>query len=455
MTIAEQYKILNADVSYVQLDRPCTIGDGIIALTRPQEQEFIKIYDRHMNSVNSTLFIPASGAASRMFKDISGPNAKLRNEFIKKIEQFPFYPLLVREYKSVSDNLSFEEFLTAYVSSVMSNLPKGLIVFSSSGEKEKTAFEEHVEDAINLFDEQIQAHFTVPEKYVNDINTLLKKLTLRVLSDTKKKANLSLSVQKKETDTISIYRDGTQVIQHDGSVLTRPAGHGALLDNMIDLSEEMVFIHNIDNTSTIANRAQNIYYKKVMAGLLLQTRNQIFDLLQNLQQGIPIDINQTNIQELLQGLGIHEKTKSQEFLSQALNKPIRVCGVVKNDGQPGGGPFWVKHRDGVVSKQIVESAEINMKDEKQKHLFELSTHFNPVNMVCYWFNFEGKPFDLKQFTDLTRCMVTWKTHDGKDIKVLEYPGLWNGSMSDWLTLFVEIPLETFKPVKTVFDLLKK
>lgn len=452
MKHAQQFELLNAPIHYTTLSRPCVLEDGILKIDPAKESQYVHLFENSKKSNLCSLFIPASGAASRMFKDVIGAQAKDKQKFIALLPQFPFYSILVQQYQSSSENLSFEEFAIAYVGTVMSSLPKGLIVFSHTPHP-STAFEEHILDAIELLQDNARAHFTVPERFIQEINQLFKKITLQKWAQEGIKLDLSLSVQKKETDTISIYQDGTQVLQPDGKPQTRPAGHGALLDNLNQLNEGIIFIHNIDNTSTYANRGLNIHTKKVMAGFLIELKNQIFALIDQLNNNPDYVLNAQD-RSLLKNMGLTPSVSHADLLN-FLDRPIRVCGVVKNDGQPGGGPFWVENKHQQISLQIIESAEVNMQDPQQENIFKSSTHFNPVNLVCYVKNRKGEKFDLLKFAEPSRSMISWKTHNDKNIKILEYPGLWNGSMEYWNTLFVEIPSETFKPVKTVFDLLKK
>lgn len=276
------------------------------------------------------------------------------------------------------------------------------------------------------------------------------------------KYEVTFSIQKPSTDTVSITAEGELLKDENGKIVFRPGGHGALIYNLDELKADIIFIKNIDNV--IPDRAKNdtIKYKKLLAGTLLELQKKIFGYLELLDKK-PTAGQLDEITDFAnRHIGYKEAeektfkdTKARiKYLHKLLNRPIRVCGMVKNEGEPGGGPFWVKNTDGSSRLMIVEAAQINLKDKEQKKIFEQSTHFNPVDLVCGVMNYKGKKFDLEQFIAADQGFITDKSYKGKDIKVQELPGLWNGAMANWTTVFVEVPLTTFTPVKTVFDLFR-
>jgi len=291
---------------------------------------------------------------------------------------------------------------------------------------------------------------------INSISSIVEKKT-------NTKFNISFSYQKESTDTIAVTTKNELFREEDGSLLFRPSGHGALLENLNDLNADVIFIKNIDNVVVINLEKEVGQYKKMLAGVLLKVQEQAFIYQKDLDNK---DVNEEDLINIAQFLSNKmnitissefEKysTKYQiEYLAEKLNRPIRVCGMVKNEGEPGGGPFWVKEENGNISLQIVESAQIDKKNKLQKDILKKATHFNPVDLVCGIKNYKGETFDLTKFVDPKTAFITIKTKVGKDIKALELPGLWNGSMANWNSIFVEVPLLTFNPVKTVNDLLK-
>ena len=267
---------------------------------------------------------------------------------------------------------------------------------------------------------------------------------------------MKFSFQEKSTNTVAIYNDGTLVTTDSGELFTRPGGHGSLLQNLNQIDADIIFIKNIDNIVHQDYMAETLPYKKLLGGVLIETAENIKSYMLSLES----DKSADNCNRIADSL---EKTFCTTFerdenlcntLVRFMNRPIRVCGMVKNTGEPGGGPFLVR-KDGIISLQIVEKAQINLSDESQKAHFNNSTHFNPVDLVCYTKDYKGNKFDLNKFVDSSTCFISEKTYNGKPIKVLEHPGLWNGSMADWLTIFVEVPLITFNPVKELNDLLRK
>jgi hypothetical protein len=305
---------------------------------------------------------------------------------------------------------------------------------------------------MNNSDQPAKLEFTVSEEHYEMFKLLLDK----ILQKNKLNVDVKFSFQEKSTNTVAIYNDGTLVTTDSGELFTRPGGHGSLLQNLNQIDADIIFIKNIDNIVHQDYMAETLPYKKLLGGVLIETAENIKSYMQSLET----DKSADNCNRIADSL---EKTFCTTFerdenlcdaLVRFINRPIRVCGMVKNTGEPGGGPFLVR-KDGSISLQIVEKAQINLADESQKTHFNNSTHFNPVDLVCYTKDSKGNKFDLNKFVDYSTCFISEKTYNGKPIKVLEHPGLWNGSMADWLTIFVEVPLITFNPVKELNDLLRK
>ena len=294
--------------------------------------------------------------------------------------------------------------------------------------------------------------FTVSEEHYE----MFKNLHDKIMQKNKLNVDVKFSFQEKSTNTVAIYNDGSLVKTDSGELFTRPGGHGSLLQNLNAIDADIIFIKNIDNIVHQDYMPETLPYKKLLGGVLIETAENIKSYMQSLESDKSAE-NCNRIADLLEKTfctTIERNENLSETLSKFMNRPIRVCGMVKNTGEPGGGPFLVR-KDGKISLQIVEKAQINLADEQQKDYFNKSTHFNPVDLVCYTKDYTGKKFDLNKFVDTSTCFISEKTYNGKPIKVLEHPGLWNGSMADWLTIFVEVPLITFNPVKELNDLLRK
>jgi hypothetical protein len=428
-------------------------------------------------------FVPASGAASRMFKELFGflesnedisQNAAVQ-KFIQNLPHFAFYKALElvmkvngldlalslenKDYRNIIDHVLTEKGLN------YGNLPKGLIQFHQYSDHTRTPVYEHFIEGI-LYGigkgNTVRLHFTVsPEhnsKFKEEIFAIQPKLEMQFGV----KFEVTFSEQKKSTDTIAVNEDNTPFIEEDGTVLFRPAGHGALLENLNDLDADIIFIKNIDNVVPDRLKETTKDYKIALGGLLLETQSLVFKALEGLKQNISedslkfaIEVYQKHLMKKLpQAFTAMDLEQKSKYLFDQLNRPLRVCGMVKNTGEPGGGPFWVKEKDGTSSLQIAETAQINLDDPEQMKILKASTHFNPVDLVCATKDFKGSKFDLLTFRDMSTGFITEKSKSGKVLKAQELPGLWNGSMAGWNTLFVEVPMITFNPVKTVNDLLR-
>jgi len=461
---------------------------GLQKLNEAEIESILANYDRLTKDHNLLKFVPASGAATRMFKSLFSFMAEYQGTdedyekmiadqssgsiftFFKKLEKFAFYEDLKATY-SGSDSLEEAHVKREYIKILETmlsengldygSLPKGLLRFHKYENENRTPVEEHIVEGAQYAkqaDGTVQLHFTVSPDHMEKFKAHIEDVRGKYESKFSVKLSVSYSIQKSSTDTIAVDMENEPFRNEDGSILFRPAGHGALLENLNDISADVVFIKNIDNVVPDHMKAETIKYKKVIGGLLLQYKEQIHEMYHALEKNGSIE----DAVQLLEKVGLKPSDsypsmsdeEKRTYLKSKLNRPIRVCGMVKSEGDPGGGPFWVKSDDGSITLQIVETAQIDLTDENQKKVFNEATHFNPADIVCYLKDVGGNEFDLMNYRDSNTGFVTKKSKDGQDLKAQELPGLWNGSMADWNTVFVEIPVITFNPVKSVNDLLK-
>ncbi|MCB0495966.1 MAG: DUF4301 family protein [Cyclobacteriaceae bacterium] len=455
-----QYKLLISGAHFMVLDRTATINDGIKRLNELEANAYAKAYDDQKNNLLVEKFVPASGAASRMFKDLvnfeaDGKISKPIESLFASKEKLAFYTLLP---KNASDKelAHFILYKLGYEST-----PKGLIPFHAYESGYRTPFEEHWLEGIKYAESngKIKIHFTISEDHQEAFQALLKQNKQEFEKKYGANLHISFSFQKKSTDTIAVDNAGNIVMDDNSKVLLRPGGHGALIQNLNSIDAELIFVKNIDNVTHESRLVPTILYKKALAGVLLELKDKVFRLLRTLDSGKASleeleKMGPELMMETPQDYAQMNDADKLSFWKNKLNRPLRVCGMVKNEGEPGGGPFWVKERNG-ASLQIVESAQIDRENEEQETILQNSTHFNPVDLVCYVKDYQGHKFDLTNFVDQSAAFITSKSFNGKDITVLERPGLWNGAMAYWNTIFVEVPIETFNPVKTINDLLKK
>ncbi len=346
------------------------------------------------------------------------------------------------------------------------DLPKGLIKFHRYPDHSRTPFEEHLVEAAAYVKDRngvARIHFTISPEHEGAIKNHIERVRDRY-EKSGVKYEITFSYQKPSTDTVAVDLENRPFRDAEGKLVFRPGGHGALLENLYELEGDIIFIKNIDNVVPDRLKGETYLYKRVLGGLLVELQKQIFQYLDRISKG---DLNEPLIEEIIgfasdrlyivlpKRIGQGTKEEKADFLFSRLNRPLRVCGIVKNQGEPGGGPFWVEHADGTSSMQIVESSQVNMKSAGQKEIWESSTHFNPVDLVCGVRDYLGKAFNLMNFTDPETGFISTKSYEGRELKALELPGLWNGGMANWNTVFVEVPIITFNPVKTVFDLLRK
>lgn len=471
---------------FLKIEEAASVGNGIISLDENKKVEAIALYDEKISEGLKPLkFVPASGAASRMFKSLFSAKEKLdqgvaadevlaknadARQYFQELKKFAFYDDLVSaapespaDPKKAIDGLLTPEGLN------YGALPKGLLKFHRYETEARTPFEEHLaEGAMYAKDAtgNVQLHFTVSPEHEPGFQELLHE----VKEDFEERFGVtyqpSFSRQKPSTDTIAVDLENNPFRESDGSLLFRPGGHGALIENLNDLDADLIFIKNIDNVVPDKLKGITVEYKKALAGILLKYREHIYRFQQALNEKHYTALESAFLAEAANFLEFELNTKPAEdlyytekeplyrYLKEKYNRPFRVCGMVKNEGEPGGGPFWARNPDQTISLQVVESSQIDMADKTQAGIARHATHFNPVDLVCSVKDYKGEKFNLPDFTDPATGFISVKSKDGKELKALELPGLWNGAMSNWNTLFVEVPIETFNPVKTVNDLLR-
>ena len=491
--VQSQLELFNSGVPFVSLISAATVNNGIVKCSEAEKKNYINYFETQRHHISISKFVPASGAATRMFKTLFKfiedyvPEEETINSFINKnkdsdlslffmgIEKLPFYDLVKEQlkvlhpdYEVLSDDKQKLLFVKTMLDEDKMNYgfyPKGLLPFHEYKDHLATAFEEHLFEAALYASTNSNSslHFTISDRHETMFIDEFKRIQDIVERKTNTNFHISFSYQKESTDTIAVTPDNEFFRQEDGQLMFRPSGHGALLGNLNQLDADVIFIKNIDNVVVYKYENEVAEYKKMLAGMLLEIQNQVFDYSSLLENGAVSEEDIVEIADfIVNKLNVvtnveFEKyaTKYQmEYLMDKLNRPIRICGMVKNEGEPGGGPFWIKGESGQISLQIVESAQIDKTSKGQGEILKNATHFNPVDLVCGIKNHKGEVFDLEKFVDPKTAFITMKTSAGKDLKALELPGLWNGSMAGWNTIFVEVPLITFNPVKTVADLLK-
>ena len=484
--IAEQLACFEKGFPYLKLYAAASVENrGIMLAGEDVQKTYLAAWDAYKEGDKKIVkFVPASGAASRMFKDMfeflgadyDVPTTDFEKKFFANIKNFAFYADLnsacVKNNNKGIDELISEGNYKAVVSNLLESaglnygsLPKGLLKFHKYEDGVRTPLEEHlVEGALYAAGKsgEVNVHFTVSTEHRELFAKLVDEKVAQYAEKYGIKYNISFSEQKPSTDTIAADMDN-KPFRDNGKLLFRPGGHGALIENLNDLDADIVFIKNIDNVVPDRLKADTVTYKKLLAGVLVTLQKQAFEYLQLLDSGHYRHDELENIIRFVQQQ-LHcrkDDIKDMEdadlviYLRKKLNRPMRVCGMVKNVGEPGGGPFLAYNPDGTVSLQILESSQIDMNDPEKKAMFEKGTHFNPVDLVCAIRDYKGNKFNLLNYVDKATGFISYKSKGGKELKALELPGLWNGSMSDWSTVFVEVPLSTFNPVKTVNDLLRE
>ncbi len=495
--VISQLETFRNGFPYTRLMRPCTVGDGIEVLQEADLARLNETLSAAASAGRVMKFVPASGAATRMFKSLiafdnqhgqidkkairteagkNDPDHVVFVQFIRGIKKFAFYDdlksvmardgfdiealILKGEYKPILQYVLFSKGLD------LAHSPKGLIKFHSYAEASRTPFEEHLMEAVGYTMDKgnvARVHFTVsPEhevrvrEYLENVRGSYEKAGVRL--------QITFSVQKPSTDIIAADLENKPFRGEDGRLLFRPGGHGALLENLNQIRGDLVFIKNIDNVVPDRLKQETYIFKKALGGHLIELQKEIFGCLERFSAR---NLDDGYIKEMFafirDRLSINPPERVEQgsrenkidYLVSRLNRPLRVCGMVKNEGEPGGGPFWVEHADKSTCVQIVESSQVDRGSAEQRRVWESSTHFNPVDLVCGVRDYMGKPFDLMKFVDPSTGFISVKSKEGRELKALELPGLWNGSMAYWNTVFVQVPIITFNPVKTILDLLRK
>lgn len=484
--IAEQLACFEKGFPFLKLFAAASVENrGIMLADENARKTYLAAWDAYMEGDKKIVkFVPASGAASRMFKnmfeflgaDYDVPTTDFEKKFFSNIKNFAFYADLdeacVKNNGKGIDALISEGNYKAVVANLLEAaglnygaLPKGLLKFHKYENGVRTPLEEHlVEGALYAAGKsgEVNVHFTVSTEHRELFAKLVDEKVAQYAAKYGVKYNISFSEQKPSTDTVAADMEN-KPFRDNGKLLFRPGGHGALIENLNDLDADVVFIKNIDNVVPDRLKADTVTYKKLLAGVLVTLQKQAFEYMELLDSGHYRHDELENIIRFVQQQ-LHcrkddikdlEDTDLVIYLRKKLNRPMRVCGMVKNVGEPGGGPFLAYNPDGSVSLQILESSQIDMNDPEKKAMFEKGTHFNPVDLVCAVRDYKGNKFNLLNYIDKATGFISYKSKGGKELKALELPGLWNGSMSDWSTVFVEVPLSTFNPVKTVNDLLRE
>ena len=483
--VENQLKQFEQGFPFLKLEAAASIGKGIIAPNDDERNQYIEKWNSYKaNGHKVVKFVPASGAASRMFKDMFAflnapydvPTTPFEKEFFENIKKFAFREALCDKCHTNNDKSIMQLIKDGNYKAVVANmlnteglnygqLPKGLLLFHNYDDGARTSMEEHLVEAALYASSNGEAHvhFTVSHDHLE-----LFKAKVAEQKDIYEKRygvkyDISFSEQKPSTDTIAANPDNTPFREDAGSLLFRPGGHGALIETLNEIDADVVFIKNIDNVVPDKLKDDTVTYKQLIAGILVSLQEKAFEYLRVLDSG---EYNHNKLEEIIRfvqrdlccrkpDIKDMEDADLVIYLRQKLNRPMRVCGVVKNVGEPGGGPFLVYNNDGTISLQILESSQIDKNNEEYMKMFTQGTHFNPVDLVCALKDYQGNAFNLPDFVDPSTGFISNKSKGGKELKALELPGLWNGAMSNWNTVFVEVPLSTFNPVKTVNDLLRE
>lgn len=495
--VESQIELFRRGFPFCRLSRACTVGDGIRVLSHEDMERLGAVFAEAVRTGDAMKFVPASGAATRMFEALLSVLGRCREKdceaslappvkqdsdlatlhrFVAGMESFAFYEDL--KGAMADGDLDLEDLIRrAHYRPILeyaltskglnlAQLPKGLIKFHRYSDHVRTPFEEHlVESMFYACDgnKVARAHFTVSPEHEPAVRGHLERVRSRY-EKSGIRFEIGLSLQFPSTDTLAVDLGNRPFRDKSGRLLFRPGGHGALLENLGQLEGDIVFVKNIDNVSPDRLKEETVRYKTALAGLLVELRETIFGHIRKLGSGNATDRELREIADFARrdlsipqppGLEKGSRDERIRFLISEFDRPLRVCGMVKNEGEPGGGPFWVEAPDGTQSLQIVESSQVDMGDPGQKAVWGSSTHFNPVDLVCGLRDYLGRPFDLRKYRDPDTGFISVKSAEGRELKALELPGLWNGAMAFWNTVFVEVPISTFNPVKTVLDLLRK
>ncbi len=483
-TVLHQLKLFQDGFPYLRMIGAAVVGDGIMRIPDDEMERYLEIWHTYRLQRHQIMkFVPASGAASRMFKDLfafldadhSTPKTAFEHTFFDNIHRFAFYDELNEcciTNKGLDINALIDEQRHKEIVALLLRpeglgyglLPKGLLLFHRYADETRTPFEEHLaESALYASaDDTSQIHFTVSGNHLSLFQSLAAEKAASYAQRFGISYDISFSEQKSSTDTIAVNADNTPFRDENGNLLFRPGGHGSLIENLNDLNADIIFIKNIDNVVPDSLKADTVTYKQLLAGVLVAMQQKAFDYLNMIDA---VEYTHDDILDMVRFLRHDlscdipdlkhlEDAELITVIRKKLNRPMRVCGMVRNVGEPGGGPFRTFNPDGSVSLQILESSQIDMNDTTARYMFEHGTHFNPVDVVCAVRDYQGRHFNLLKHINPATGFISHKSKAGRELKALELPGLWNGAMSDWNTIFVEVPLTTFNPVKTVNDLLR-
>ena len=454
--VEEQVENFRRGFPFLKVVRAASPGDGVLVLDGAEVDAAVARYDAAVAGLRVVKFVPASGAATRMFKELfefvnEGKRGKGIDVLLENIERFAFWPELRAVLPPEADDRATVD---AIVNEGLNygHKPKGLVTFHAYPDGARKAVEEHLVEgaAYAASNGVVRLHFTVSPEHMEAFRTLLAEKVPQYEARYGVRYDISFSVQKPATDTVAVNPDNTLFRQEDGSLLFRPAGHGALIENLNEIDADLIFIKNIDNVTTDARRGDTVRYKKALAGVLIDLQREAFDCLRVIDAGTAdLDAVARFVETRL--CVMLPESYDAALLRAVLDRPIRVCGMVRNEGEPGGGPFWVANPDGTESLQIAESSQIAPADLP---LMKSATHFNPVDLVCGVRDAQGGHFDLRRYVDPATGFISSKSSSGRELRAQELPGLWNGSMARWNTVFVDVPVSTFSPVKVVQDLLR-
>lgn len=482
---SEQLAYFSKGFPFLEITSSASVEKGIQVIPKEKQDSLMRTWDNYLKEGKKVIkFVPASGAASRMFKGLfefltasyDEPTTSFEKQFFEGLDSFAFYDALNnccqqktgKDIPALLAEKRFKEIVSLLLNDTGLNygqLPKGVLLFHRSPKGVRTAVEEHLaEGALYAKNNQgeVNLHFTVSPEHLPLFKSLIQRK--KELYEKKYSVNydISFSVQKESTDTIAVDLENNPFLNDDGTLLFRPGGHGALIENLNDINADVIFVKNVDNVVPDSFKFSTVAYKKLLAGSLVGIQNKIFSYIKLIESG---KYSRVQVEEMIHFLQNELAVRNPEtklledaeliiYLKNKFNRPVRVCGMVRNQGEPGGGPFFAVNPDGTVSLQILESSQIDLNDPEKKAFFEKGTHFNPVDLVCGVKNYKGEKFNLPEYVDRNTGFISQKSKDGRELKALELPGLWNGAMSDWNTVFVEVPAETFNPVKTVNDLLR-
>jgi hypothetical protein len=477
--IERQMELYRHGPNYLNLNRPCAIHDGILSIQKAERDELIKLYEKKAGNFRLLKFVPASGAASRMFAEWFSAREKdgfgspeLQQSFFRNFKKYPFYSL-VRKNKRASEFVEQKNIrgLLDYILSAKGLnygwLPKALIPFHlySAGEA-RTALEEHLFEAAQYIrgaDDVCHLHFTISQEHKKNIAEKIKAVKSRCEKLCRIKYKISSSVQLPSTNMLAVDENNLPLRDAVGNLIFRPGGHGSLLKNLQEIDADFIFIKNIDNITPEKRLKKILPYKKMLGGLALRMQQEIFAVLRQIENDQPDSVEIEKIRDYCsrrlnivfpRSMSRQSLKIQKQIIFSSLNRPLRVCAIVRNEGEPGGAPFWVEEHDSQQTLQIVESGHVDKSNPKQMAVWSAAQYFNPVDLVCCTKNYRGEKFNLDSYVNPGAYLITRKNEKGRSLKALESPGLWNGGMACWNTVFVELPIIVFNPVKTVNDLLR-